>query len=65
MMAGVGLGVGANISLSTLIIVEVMGADYLAPVYGVACSLVAVGFVSMGPVVGNVSSFPNFGVSCI
>lgn len=55
-LALAGCGSGIAIGLYNLIIVEIMGRENLASVYGVAGLLVAVGYLAAGPVIGKTLS---------
>ncbi|XP_064095755.1 monocarboxylate transporter 9-like [Macrobrachium nipponense] len=47
-----GTGVGMNMGLYNLVMISVMGVENLAPVFGAACFMVAVGFITFGPIIG-------------
>lgn len=51
-MALFGFGVGCNMGLYNIVIMEVMGVERLAPVFGTTCLFVAVGFICIGPFIG-------------
>lgn len=54
-MAATGFGVGANMGLFSLIIIDVMGLDNLAPVMGSSTMVIGIGFLCLGPFVGNIA----------
>ncbi|XP_050718096.1 monocarboxylate transporter 9-like [Eriocheir sinensis] len=47
-----GIGVGANMTLFNIVIIDVMGLDHLSTVFGTACLSVAVGSICLGPFIG-------------
>ncbi|XP_068236336.1 monocarboxylate transporter 9-like isoform X2 [Palaemon carinicauda] len=47
-----GTGVGMNMGLYNLVMISVMGLENLAPVFGASCFMVAVGFMTFGPIIG-------------
>ncbi|XP_066940755.1 monocarboxylate transporter 12-B-like [Macrobrachium rosenbergii] len=47
-----GTGVGMNMGLYNLVMISVMGVENLAPVFGATCFMVAVGFITLGPIIG-------------
>lgn len=53
-MGMLGLGIGSSMSLNTLIIINIMGLENLAPVFGASSLTVGVGFVALGPVIGSI-----------
>ncbi|XP_063606425.1 uncharacterized protein LOC134781240 [Penaeus indicus] len=53
-MGMLGLGIGSSMSLNTLIIINIVGLDNLAPVFGASSLAVGVGFVALGPVIGSI-----------
>ncbi|XP_047480403.1 uncharacterized protein LOC125032999 [Penaeus chinensis] len=53
-MGMLGLGIGSSMSLNTLIIINIMGLDNLAPVFGASSLTVGVGFVALGPIIGSI-----------
>lgn len=54
-MAIYGVGTGANMGLFNLVFIQEAGLDNLAPVLGACYLLVALCFVSIGPLVGMYS----------
>ncbi|KAK8753969.1 hypothetical protein OTU49_005114 [Cherax quadricarinatus] len=51
-MAGFGCGIGATMGLYTITMIDVMGLDSLAPVFGATSFAVAFGFLCFGPMIG-------------
>lgn len=51
-MAAYGFGVGANMGIYNIVIIDVMGVENLAPVFGTTCFFVAIGFLCIGPFIG-------------
>lgn len=49
-----GCGVGANMGVYNLVMIAVMGLENLAPVFGASCFMVAIGFITFGPLIGVV-----------
>lgn len=49
-----GCGVGASMGVYNLVMIAVMGLDNLAPVFGASCFMVAIGFITFGPLIGVV-----------
>ncbi|XP_071524183.1 monocarboxylate transporter 12-B-like isoform X1 [Panulirus ornatus] len=58
-MALFGCGVGATMGLYNLVMIDVMGLENLAPVFGACCFMVAVGFICLGPLIGFVRDVSN------
>ncbi|KAG7168114.1 monocarboxylate transporter 12-B-like [Homarus americanus] len=58
-MALFGCGVGANMGLYTLVMIDVMGLDNLPPVFGASCFMVAMGFIILGPIIGIIRDSTN------
>lgn len=52
-MGMLGLGIGSSMSLNTLIIINIMGLENLPPVFGASSLTVGVGFIALGPVIGE------------
>lgn len=55
-MATFGMGIGIPMSLYNLVMVNFMGLENLAPVFGAAGFTLAVGFTTVGPLIGK---FPS------
>lgn len=55
-MAVYGFGVGSNFSIFTIVIVNVMGVEYLGPVYGCACFFTGIFFISFCPFLGKLDN---------
>ncbi|KAG0728620.1 Monocarboxylate transporter 9 [Chionoecetes opilio] len=51
-MAVYGVGVGASMGIYNLVIIDVMGVERLAEVFGASSCCVAVGFICIGPLIG-------------
>ncbi|KAK7066379.1 hypothetical protein SK128_028050 [Halocaridina rubra] len=49
-----GCGVGTTMGVYNIVMITVMGLDNLAPVFGASCFMVAVGFITFGPLIGVV-----------
>lgn len=52
-MAAFGIGVGVNMGLYNLVIIDVMGLDNLAPVFAVGCLMMAFSLIGIGPLLGR------------
>lgn len=55
-MVTFGLGVGTTMALYNLIMVRFMGLENLAPVFGASSIALAVGFITVGPLIGECHS---------
>lgn len=62
-MALFGFGIGCNMGLYNIVIMEVMGVERLAPVFGTTCFFVAVGFLCTGPFIGRHAGFRDRHIS--
>lgn len=56
-MAFYGFSIGCNMGLYNIVIMEVMGVEHLAPVFGTTCLFVAIGFLCTGPFIGMHTGF--------
>ena len=55
-----GMGVGTTMSLFSLVMVKFMGIENLAPTYGGTSLFLSIGFITIGPLVGESSSLSLF-----
>lgn len=53
-MAVYGIGMGANLGFYNIVIIDVMGVEYLGPVFGTTCFSAAILFLCFGPMIGRV-----------
>ena len=60
-----GLGVGMNMGLYSLVVIQYMGLDLFPKVYGATCFIIAFVFISMGPFIGMSFFFLYFCVNFI
>ncbi|XP_045126545.1 uncharacterized protein LOC123513450 [Portunus trituberculatus] len=51
-MATYGVGVGACMGIYNIVIIDVMGEELLAPVFGTSSFCTAIGFICLGPLIG-------------
>lgn len=55
-MVTFGVGIGTTMGLYNLVMVRFMGLENLAPVYGASSLALAVGFITIGPLIGECPS---------
>lgn len=55
-MAVTGFSAGANMGITAIIIIDVMGLDKLPVVYGTCLFMMALEYLTVGPLLGKVCS---------